>query len=182
LIQGPAVNLKGGQTVVSVDVIVQSMGGRSQVAPSNSTLRFRASCSSIDPKILSVNSLWYIGVGGNDFTARYGAVFTSFQNKIWMFAGETKSDPQVYVLCASICLLCLCLASRSKRADALVVQLNEIYTSSHNGVSMWSPEARNFEWWPPRVNTTVVVHKDILYLMLGTAKEGDDSYSCFQDQ
>ena len=153
IVQAPVVNLQRGETAVSVDVIVQSMGLRSQISLLNTTLSFRASCAVLAPQISALISQWYLALGVTEFAARYGAATISYQNKIWMLGGETKSNPQ----------------------------LDDIYVSSYNGISSYAKIPTTFPWWSPRVNATVVHHEDSMFLMGGKARQGDDSYLCFDD-
>jgi hypothetical protein len=142
----------GDDVVVQVDVIVQVFGSRSLLGP-NVTLTFRASCGKVVPKIAEWFSNWYLAVSRGDFNERVSFTAVSHDNRIWMLGGELKAYPQV----------------------------NEIWTSSFDGISSWKQLSANFASWPARYNLTAVVHNDAMYVMGGAMWDSQRGETCFND-
>ena len=153
VIQSPVVNLVSGQAVVSVDVILQSLGLRSLIDPENATLRFRASCGELEAVIAEYTTQWYQGVGRAEFTERSSFLPISYGNKVWLLGGESKAQPV----------------------------MDEIWTSTYGGVTTYTRVPSTFPWWGPRFNTTAVVHKDILFILGGEGRTPEGAQMCLND-
>ena len=63
--------------------------------PMNATLRFRASCSEVDGRIVELLAQWYIGVAAAEFPERSSFTPISYGNKVWLLGGTSKSSAQL---------------------------------------------------------------------------------------
>ena len=153
LIESPPVNLMPGKAITSVDVIVASLGLRSEIDPDNATLRFRASCGEVEGVIAQYSTQWYMGANRAEFTERSSFEPISYKNKVWLLGGESKAQPV----------------------------MGDIWYSTFGGVATYSQLTSNFPWWAPRFNTTAVVHKEILFLLGGEGRMADGGRLCYKD-
>ena len=96
-------------------------------------------------------------VGGDisaEFPERASFASISYANKVWVMGGTSKS----------------------------AAQIDEIYTSTFNGVANYIKSPSTFPWWPARANASTVVHNDVMYILGGSQpRSSDGTYKCLND-
>mmetsp|Transcript_11150 Transcript_11150/g.25275 ORF Transcript_11150/g.25275 Transcript_11150/m.25275 type:complete len:1446 (-) Transcript_11150:72-4409(-) len=142
IVQSPSISLPSGEVRVRVDTIMQSLGSRSQVATSNSTISFRAACRDFSPNLGSDIIFFTQATVATAFTARnYFATASYVDGTIKLAAGRTQS----------------------------IAETKNIYSSSFDGINGWYEYAWQdaAPWFSERSNITMAVFKDILVVLGG---------------